>query len=145
MNARRLVFRRSVCKTVRPMLWDRCLSVCLSCHMSCPVCNVGVLWPNGWSDQDETWQAGRPRLWPHCVRWGPSSPSWGPPQKGGRAPQFSAHVYCGQTAAWIKMPLGVEVCLGPGHIVLDVDPAPLPKKGESPQFSAHVCCGQMAE
>ena len=26
-------------------------------------------------DQDETWPAGRPRPWPHCVRWGPSSPS----------------------------------------------------------------------
>ena len=25
------------------------------------VCNVGVLWPNGWTDQDETWHAGRPR------------------------------------------------------------------------------------
>ena len=45
------------------------LSVCLS------VCDVGVLWPNGWTDQDETWRAGRPRPWPHFVRWGPSSPS----------------------------------------------------------------------
>jgi len=25
---------------------------------------------------------------------------------------------------WIKMKLGVEVGLGPGHIVLDEDPAP---------------------
>ena len=33
-------FWATVCKTVRPMLSDRCLSV-LS------VCNVGVLWPNG--------------------------------------------------------------------------------------------------
>jgi len=23
-------------------------------------------------------------------------------------PQFSAHVYCGETAGWIKMPLGIE-------------------------------------
>jgi len=29
-------------------------------------------------------------------------------------------------AAWIKMPLGMEVSLGSGHIVLDEDPAPLP-------------------
>jgi len=42
------------------------------------------------------------------------------------------------------MPLGMEVDLGPGHIVLDGDPAPLPKRGLSPQFSAHVCCGQTA-
>ena len=27
----------------------------------CPVCDVGVLWPNGWTHQDETWHAGRPR------------------------------------------------------------------------------------
>jgi len=33
------------------------------------------------------------------------------PNRGG-APQFSAHVYCDQTAAWMKMPLGTEVGLG---------------------------------
>jgi len=49
-----------------------------------PICDVGVLWPNAWTDQDETWHASRPRPWPHCVRWGPSSP----PQKGSRAPNF---------------------------------------------------------
>jgi len=49
-----------------------------------------------------------------------------PPQKGGRAPQFSAHVYCTQTAGWIKMPLGMEVGLDPSGIVLDGDPAPPP-------------------
>ena len=58
-------------------------------------------------------------------------------------PQFSAHVYCGQTAGWIKMPLGTEVGLGPGDVVLDGDQAP-PKNGTAPQFSAHVCCGQTA-
>ena len=50
-------------------------------------------------------------------------------------------VYCGQTVGRIKMKLGIQVGLGPGHIVLDVDPAP-PRKGDSPQFSAHVYCGQ---
>jgi len=57
------------------------------------------------------------------------------PKKGDRAPQFSVHVYCGQTAARIKMPFAMEVGLGPGHIVqfvLDGDPAPLPKKGAQP-------------
>ena len=29
------------------------------------------------------------------------------PKKGGRAPKFSTHVYCGQTAWWIKMALGM--------------------------------------
>jgi len=36
-----------------------------------------------------------------------------PPQKEGTvAPHLSAHVYCGQTAGWIKMPLGTKVNLG---------------------------------
>jgi len=50
--------------TLRPMLRD-----------SCPVCNVGVLWPNGWMDQDTTWYGGGPRSRRHCVRWGPRSPT----------------------------------------------------------------------
>ena len=44
------------------------------------------------------------------------------------------------------MKLGMQVGLGPGHIVLDGDPvthSPSPK-GHTPQFSAHICCGQMA-
>jgi len=58
-----------------------------------------------------------------------------PSPKGGWSPQFSAHVCCGQMAGWIKMALGMEVGLGPGHIVIDGDPAHLPKKGvESPNF-----------
>ena len=58
----------------------------------------------------------------NIVRWGPSST----PPKGGGAPQFLACVYCGQTPGCIKMPLGMEVDLSPGHIVLDGDPAPPP-------------------
>jgi len=54
-----------------------------------------------------------------------------PPPKGTGAPQFLAHVSCGQTAGWIKMALGMEVGLGPGHIVLDGDPAPMLQKGNS--------------
>jgi len=38
-------------------------------------------------------------------------------------------VYCGQMAGWIKMLVGTEVDLGPGHIALDGDPAPPPPKG----------------
>ena len=33
---------------------------------------------------------------------------------------------CGQMAGWIKIKLGVEVGLGPGHIVLDGDQLPSP-------------------
>ena len=42
-----------------------------------------------------------------------------------------AHVYCGQTAGWIKVPFGTEIGLGPGYIALDGDPAPTPKKEHS--------------
>jgi len=95
------------------------------------VCEVGVLWPNSWMDQDETWHGNMPRPQPHCVRWGPSSPS----PKEAQPPQFSAHVCCGQTAGWIKMPLGTEVDLGPGDIVLDGNPAPPKNRGHStPNF-----------
>ena len=45
------VFWATVYKKVRTMLSDHC-PVCLSVLS---VCNVGVLWLNGWMDQDETW------------------------------------------------------------------------------------------
>jgi len=109
------------------MLSNRCLSVCPVC-LACPVCNVGVLWPNCWTNQDETCQASRPLPWPHCVRWEPSSPP-----KLAEPPNFSAHICCGQMAGWSKMPLGREVGLGPTDIVLDGDPAlPPTKRGHSP-------------
>jgi len=46
-----------------------------------------------------------------------------PLPKKGRTPQFSVRVYCGQTAAWIKMQLGTEVGVSLRDIVLDGDPA----------------------
>jgi len=93
-----------------------------------PIFGPCLLWPNGWMDQDGTWQGGRPQPRRLCARWGPS-----PSPKRGRSPQFSAHIYCGQTAAWIKMPIGTEVGLGPDDIVLDGDPAlPLQKEGGDP-------------
>ena len=62
-----------------------------------------------------------------------------PPQQGGRAPNFWP------TAGWIKIALGMEMGLGPGHIVLDGDPVSPPKKGtQLPPISAHVYCRQMA-
>ena len=61
--------------------------------------------------------------------WDPAPP----PQKGGRAPtKFSAHVYCGQTAGWMKLVLGVDVGLSPGDFVLDGDPVSFPKRERSP-------------
>jgi len=68
------------------------------------------------------------------------------PQKGRSPTQFLAHVYCGQTAAWIKMPLGTEVGLRLRDIVFNMDPATPRKKGTPTptQCLAHVHCGQMA-
>ena len=43
--------------------------------------------------------------------------------KGAQPPQFSANVRCGQTAGWMKTPLGTEVDLSPGHIALGGVPA----------------------
>ena len=54
------------------------------------------------------------------------------PQKGGGSPKFSAHVYCDQTAGWMKLVLGMEVSLSPADFVLDGDPVPSPKRGRSP-------------
>jgi len=144
------------------------------------VCDVGALWPNGWTDQDEIWHTGRPRPWPHCIRWGSSSPhekghsnphirnlraqalpndcmdqdetwhgrrprpspncvKWGPssPSPKGHSPlppKKFGHVCCSQTAGWIKMQLGTEVGLSPGHTVLDGDPAPSSKEAQPPPF-----------
>ena len=146
------------------MLSGRCPSCLYVCLSICPVlsclsvCDDGVLWPNGWIDQDETWHSsarphkkgaqppifgpcplwpkgwmdqdptwyrGRPRPRRYCVRWGPRCPH---KKRGTAAPQ-SRPMYYGQTAGWVKMPLGVEVGLGPGDIVLDGDPASPSKKG----------------
>ena len=96
-------------------------------HSPAPFCDPCLLRPNGWMDQDATWYEDRPRPRPHCVGWGLSSPS----PKRAEAP-FLAHVCCGQTAGWIKMPLGTMVGLSPGNIVLDGDPAPPPKNGTQP-------------
>ena len=77
-------------------------------------------------DQGGTWYGGRPQPRRRCVRWGPS-----PLPKRGGATQISA-VYCGQTAAWMKTPLGTEVDLGPGYTLLD--PAPREKGTAAPFF-----------
>ena len=59
-----------------------------------------------------------------------------PQKKGGGTAdplKFSAHVYFGQTARWIMMPLGTEINIGLGDVVLDVVAAP-PKRGTAPSF-----------
>ena len=124
MNATRWA---TVCETVRPSCAIGPLSVlCLSVCRVLSVCDVGVLW----TDQDETCHAGRPRPRPHCVGWGPRSPS-----KRGHSLQFSAHVYCGQTAGCIRLPRSTEVGLGTGDIVLHGPSSPQKRGAQPPIFS----------
>jgi len=87
----------TICKTVRPMLSDRCV---------CPVCDVGVLWPNGWMHQDETWYRGSLGPGDIVLDADPASPNF-----------RLSHVCCGQMAGCIKIPLCTEVSLGPGDSV----------------------------
>jgi len=80
-----MVYWATVCKTVRPMLSDRC-PVCLSLLSVLSLC-LSVL--------------------------------------------SVTLVHYGQTVGWIKMKPGMQVALGPGHTVLDRDPASPPQKGHS--------------
>jgi len=43
----------------------------------------------------------------------------------------------------MKVPLGTEVIVGKGDVVLDGVAAP-PERGTAPTFSVHVYCGQTA-
>jgi len=65
---------------------------------------------------------------------------------GSRCHLARRYVYCGQTIGWIKLPLGIEVVLGPGHIVLDGDPPPPHGKGQGspPPLFGPLCSGTIA-
>jgi len=54
-----------------------------------------------------------------------------PPKKEHSSAPTSAHVYCSQTAGWMKMSFGTQVGLGPGHVVLDGNAA-LPQRSTAP-------------
>jgi len=75
-----IIFGATVCKTVRPILSVRCLSVLSICLSA----------------------------------------------------QSVTFVHCGQTVGRMKMKLGAQLGLGPDHIVLDGDPAPLPRGSQPP-------------
>ena len=63
-----------------------------------PIFDLCLLWPNGALIK-------MPR---HIMLDGDPAP---PPPKKGHSPQISAHVCCGQTAAWIKMPLCIIIII----------------------------------
>ena len=47
---------------------------------------------------------------------------------------MSGDVYCGETTGWMKTPLGTEVDLRAGYIVLDGFPALRERRTASPSF-----------
>jgi len=95
-------------------------------HSTPPIFSPYLLWPNVWMDEDATWYGGKPRPRRHCAKCRPSFP-----HRWHSSPHFLAHVDCGQTAGWIRIPLGTELGLSTGDIALDGDPAPAHRKGYS--------------
>jgi len=102
-----------------------------------------LLWPNDWMDKmalvmEVSLGSG------HIVLDRDLAP---PPKWEVLSPQFYAHVYCGQTAGWIKIYRLVRTEIGPspGDIVLDGDPVRSLQKGHSPPpISVHSYWGQTA-
>jgi len=85
-----------------------------------PIFCPRLLWPNGCVDQYATCTEVGLGL-RDIVLYGDQAP---PPLKGSSPhPQLLANVRCGQTAAWTKMPLGMEIDLGPGDFLFDGDAA----------------------
>jgi len=74
-------------------------------------------------DQNATWYGG--------VRCGPSYPA---PQKKRHTHHHPivAHVYCGQTAGWMRTPLSTD--LGSGRTVVDGVPVPAKGAQQPPSF-----------
>ena len=119
------------------MLSDRCLSV-----LSCPVCLSVLSVTLVYCDQTVGWI--KRKLGMHVgLDPGHIALDWDlplPPQRG--------------TANYRSMPIvakcldglkwHLEVGLGPSHIVIAGDPAPLSKRGQNLQFSANFYCGQTA-
>ena len=132
------VFSATICKTLRPMLSNRCLSCMSVLSVTLVYCGQTV----GLIKMPPTWHGCMAGLGPgHVVLDVDSAP-----KKGHSPAQFSAYVCCGKTAQWIKIPLGREVGLGPGDIVLDGDPASPPQKRGTtavPTFRP-MYCGQTA-
>ena len=79
-----------------------------------------------WMHHGATWYGGRPQ--PRRLCYMGTEP---PAPKGAEPHPIFGPVYCGQTAAWIKMPLGTQVDLGLRDIVFDVDPV-IPRKRAHP-------------
>jgi len=84
-----------------------------------------LLWPNDCVYQDTTWYSGRPSPMPHCVRWGPNSPS----PKGAQAPNFRPMFVVSKRLDGLRC---YTVGLGPDDFVFDRDRAPPEKRAQPP-------------
>ena len=94
-----------------------------------PIFGPCLVRPNGCIDQDTTWYGSRPRPDDIVLDGNPAPP----PKKGPESPpQFSAHDYCGQTAAWTKMAHGTEVGLGQTTLYYMGTQLPSQKRRRSP-------------
>jgi len=117
------IFSRPFVKTVRPMLSDRCLSVCLS--VTLVNCGETI----GWINMKLSVEVG---LGPgHIVSDGDPAP---PPQGDGRAGS-SPKIFdpcLSWPDTWIDQDVTcMEAGLGPRDIVLDEDPARPPQKRDT--------------
>ena len=82
-----------------------------------PIFGPCLLWPSSCVDKDATWYGGRPRPRQYCARWDPAPP---PPKWGHSAPSFGPYLLWPN--GWMDQ-YTTAVGLGPGHTVLDGDPA----------------------
>ena len=96
------------------------------------ICDVGVLWPNGWMGQEETWHRCRPRSTPQ------TGTQLHTPEKGDTIPNFQPCLLWPK--GWMdKDATCYEGRPRPRSHCVRLGPSPLPtKKEQSPQFSAHV-------
>ena len=116
-----LAFWATVCKTVRPIPSDRCLSCLSVMSVTLVYCGQTV----GWVKMPLGMVVG---LSPgHIVLDG--QPALSPKE---HSPHFLPISVVVKAAGWIKVSLGMEVDLSPGDFVRDGDSAPLPKKGAEP-------------
>jgi len=111
----------TVCKTVCPVLSDRCLSVL---SVTLVYCGQTV----GWIKMKLGMEVGLNPC--HIVLDGTQ-----PPKGQGHSPSIFGSCLLWTNDWMVMMPLGTEVGLSPSDIVLDGDPAP-------PPLSAHDSCGQ---
>jgi len=121
-------FWATICRTVHPILSDRCLS-CPVCLWRWCFCSQTVGWIKMSLDTEVGLAPG------HILLDDDPAPL---SRKRHSTPHFSAHVYCGQTAGWIRMPFGMDYGGRPRprpHCVRwGPSSTPPPKKGKVHNF-----------